>query len=276
MTEPNVSILILTKTEEKDLPGCLHSISWSDDIVVYDSFSTDSTGIIAESAGARFIQRKFDNWSSHQNWGLSNISFKNKWVLYLDADERLGGSSHQELLAIASSSDPSCVAYRLRRRDFLDGRHLKHVQISPWYIRLFVPRYIHYDRLVNPVTIVDGPVGTLSNSYLDHFPFSKGYSHWIERHNSYSTYEARQIITNSLTTRSSPVGAGLFASDVNIRRSSQKELFYSLPFRPLLKFFILYFLKRGFLDGAAGFKYAILQSIYEYFIVLKVDELKDN
>ncbi|HYQ73039.1 MAG TPA: glycosyltransferase, partial [Gammaproteobacteria bacterium] len=84
-----VSILILTKNEEKDLPGCLESVSWSDDIHVYDSFSTDRTVEIAERFGARVTKREFDNWAAHQNWGLQNIRFRYPWVFYIDADERI-------------------------------------------------------------------------------------------------------------------------------------------------------------------------------------------
>jgi hypothetical protein len=62
-------------------------------------------------------------------------------------------------------------------------------------MRLFKPNKMRYERMVNPISIADGPVGQLK-SYLDHFPFSKGLSHWIERHNSYSSFEAKQIIEN--------------------------------------------------------------------------------
>src|ERR1700690_1195768 len=84
-----VSILILTKNEEQDLPGCLESVRWSDDVHVFDSHSTDGTLEIARAAGASIVQRHFDNWSSHQNWALANISFRHPWVLYIDADERV-------------------------------------------------------------------------------------------------------------------------------------------------------------------------------------------
>jgi glycosyltransferase involved in cell wall biosynthesis len=61
-----ISALILTKNEEQDLSGCLESVRWSDDINVYDSYSTDRTLEIAETAEARVTQRHFDSWSSHQ------------------------------------------------------------------------------------------------------------------------------------------------------------------------------------------------------------------
>lgn len=267
-----ISILVLTKNEEKDLPGCLQSVSWSDDIHVYDSISDDGTVEIARSANATVTQRAFDNWAAHQNWGLHNIAFKYPWVFYIDADERMTPELIREVRKAVESPGES-VAFRIRRRDFFMGRWLKHVQTSPYYLRLFRPEKMRYERLVNPVSIPDGPVGQVSG-YLDHFPFSKGISHWVNRHNSYSTFEAQQIVNNRSNNEEFSLWKAFFESDFHNKRYHQKELFYRLPARPLIKFTLLYFLKRGFLDGRAGFTYSVLQSIYEYMIVLKSRELE--
>ncbi len=266
----NISILILTKNEQQDLPGCLQSVSWSDDVHVYDSMSTDNTLAIAQQFGATVTQRPFDNWAAHQNWGLKNIPFKHSWVFYIDADERMT----PELVlavqgAVASAKDE--VAYRVQRRDFFIGTWLKHVQTSSFYMRLFRPEKMRYERLVNPISIADGPVSDVTG-YLDHFPFSKGIGHWIDRHNGYSRFEAQQIVSNRQAGKGFSWAKAFTAKDFHERRYHQKELFYRLPFRPLVKFLLLYVGKRGFLDGRAGFAYAMLQSIYEYFIVLKVRE----
>lgn len=270
----NISIIVLTKNEEQDLPGCLRSVAWSDDIHVYDSMSTDATLQIAKNFGAKITQRPFDNWSSHQNWGLKNIEFKYDWVFYIDADERMTPELVEAVRAAVS--DPGdLVAFRLQRRDFFLGTWLKHVQTSPFYMRLFKPNNMRYERLVNPISIADGPVGELSG-YLDHFPFSKGMGHWINRHNSYSQFEAQQIVLNRNNGGGFSFSGALFSKDFHVRRYNQKELFYRLPFRPLIKFILLYVGKRGFLDGKAGFTYAMLQAIYEYFIVLKTREIEAN
>lgn len=269
-----VSVLILTKNEEKDLPGCLASVSWCDDIHVFDSVSTDRTVGIAHQAGATVTQHPFDNWAAHQNWGLANIPFKHPWVFYLDADERVTPELVRTVCA-AAANPGDCVAFRVQRRDFFLGRWLKHVQTSPFYLRLFRPEKMHYERLVNPVSLPQGPVGQISG-FLDHFPFSKGVSAWLSRHNSYSTFEAEQIFENRKNNRDfSPLRA-FTAKDFHERRFQQKELFYRLPARPLLKFLILYLGKRGFQDGNAGLTYAALQSIYEYMIVLKTRELETS
>lgn len=269
-----ISILILTRNEQRDLPGCLQSVAWSDDVHVYDSCSDDDTVSIAEAAGAKITSRPFDNWASHQNWGLANIRFKYPWVFYIDADERMTDELVVQVKQAVQNPGDN-VAFRIQRRDFFMGTWLKHVQTSPYYLRLFRPERMRYERLVNPVSIPDGPVTDISG-YLDHYPFSKGIAQWLTRHNSYSTLEARQINYDRRTQASFSLTKALVAKDFHERRYHQKELFYCLPARPLVKFALLYLAKCGFLDGHAGFTYAMLQSIYEYMIVLKTRELQIN
>ena len=266
-----ISVLILTKNEEQEIRGCLDSVAWSDDVHVLDSYSSDLTVDIARAKGAVVSQREFDNWSAHQNWALANISFRNDWVFYLDADERVTPELATNIRKAVSNPGDK-VAFRIRRRDFWGDRWLKHVQTSSYYLRLFLPEKMRYERLVNPVSVPLGPVGDV-DGFLDHYPFSKGMAHWLSRHNSYSSLEAEQILKNRVANHSFSLVQALFAKDVNTRRFHQKEFFYRVPARPLLKFVLLYFGKRGLLDGSAGFRYAVLQSIYEYMIVLKTKEL---
>lgn len=265
-----ISVLILTKNEERDLPACLDSVGWCDDVHVFDSFSTDRTIEIAFNRGARVTQRTFDDWSTHQNYALRNLPFKYPWVFYLDADERMTPALVES--ARQAVQNPEMAAFQVQRRDFFWGTWLKHVQVTPFYTRLFRPEKLLYERLVNPVSRVDGLTGMLCG-YLDHFPFSKGLQHWLERHNIYSTLEARQVLMNKVNHRPFSVRQALFAEDFAERRRHQKAAFYHLPARPLVKFLLLYIGRRGFQDGAPGFSYAVLQSFYEYMIVLKTKEL---
>jgi glycosyltransferase involved in cell wall biosynthesis len=267
-----VSVLILTKNEQQDLPGCLNSVTWSDDVHVFDSFSDDDTLDIAQKAGAKITQRKFDNWSEHQNWGLANISFKYPWVLYIDADERVSEGLLNALRAF-DFEKTNLVALEIQRRDFAwNGTWLKHAQISPFYVRLFRPEKMRYERLVNPVSKTDGPVGRISG-YLDHYPFSKGIRFWFQRHLGYADMEAIIRLDDIKGGTSYSLLKALFNKDFSIRRYHQKGLFYKLPGRPFIKFFYMVFIRCAFLDGRAGVTYATLQSIYEYFIVLKTREL---
>jgi glycosyltransferase involved in cell wall biosynthesis len=250
----------------------LKSVSWSDDIHVLDSCSTDRTVDIARAAGASIVQRRFDNWSSHQNWALANIPFRYRWVLYIDADERVTPELAVSVRK-AVENPGERIAFRIQRRDFWGDRWLKHVQTSTYYLRLFRPDKMRYERLVNPVSIPDGPVGELTG-YLNHFPFGKGMTHWLARHNDYSSLESQQIIRGRAVKRSVSLKRIFFSKDISERRFHQKELFYQMPGRPVLKFILLYFGKLGFLDGRAGLAYSALQSFYELMIVLKTREAR--
>jgi len=270
--EVMVSVLILTKNEEQDLPGCLDSVSWCDDIHVFDSYSDDNTIGIARRASAKVTQRQFDNWATHQNWGLANIPFKYDWVFYLDADERVSPGLKETILSLNADTNDA-VAYEIQRRDFAwNGAWLKNAQISPFYLRLFRHDKMRYERLVNPISIPGGPVKRLPG-YLDHFPFSKGFRAWWSRHLSYADMEAYMRIKDQDSNQSFSLKKAMLSKDFTERRYHQKGLFYKIPGRPFVKWLYMVFGRRAFLDGMTGITYATLQAIYEYFIVLKTKEL---
>lgn len=264
----NVSVLILTRNEEQDLPGCLASVSWSDDIHVLDSMSEDGTVSIAERANAKVTQRLFTGYASQRNAGMK-LPFCHPWVLVLDADERVGEGLVNEIDQFVRTAPESTAAARMRRRDIWWGRWLKHSQISPYFVRLVRPSRVQYEREINEVLTVDGDIADLAEPF-DHFPFSKGLDHWLNKHNSYSRMEADLIFSRSICKPS--WRTALFGKDFNLRRVHQKAIFYRLPARPLVKLIYMLVWRGGVLDGLPGIRYAILQSMYEYFIVLKVKE----
>lgn len=266
-----ISVLILTRNEEHDLPGCLASVAWSDDVHVLDSFSDDRTVELAERAGAFVHRRVFDDYAAQRNAGLA-LPFAHPWVLILDADERVPAPLADELRAFAARATDDVSAARMRRRDFLGATWLAHCQMSPWYIRLARPGRVRYERAVNEVLRVEGAIVDLREPF-DHFPFSKGIAHWLAKHNAYSSMEAALVLESRRGQVPFSPLAAFTARDFHVRRFHQKELFYRMPLRPLVKFAYLYVVRRGFLDGRAGLTYALLQSIYEYFIVLKTREL---
>jgi glycosyltransferase involved in cell wall biosynthesis len=267
-----ISVLILTRNEQNDLPGCLSSVSWSDDIHVFDSHSTDNTVEIAKAAGAHVHTRTFDDYATHRNAALATIPFKYPWVFLPDADERPTPELSREMQQIALAAPDQTSAFRVRRRDFLFDTWLKHAQISPFYIRLVRPERARYTRAINEVLEVEGPVAELSYP-LDHYPFSKGIARWVEKHNLYSSMEAELIVRSQGLQNPSLITA-LRDPDFHTRRLHQKAIFYRLPARPLLKWLYMVFLRGAILDGAAGLAYATLQAFYEYLIVLKTKELR--
>ncbi|MDR4463471.1 MAG: glycosyltransferase family 2 protein [Nitrospira sp.] len=267
----SLSILILTLNEERNLGDCLESVSWADDIVVLDSFSNDRTVKIAEEKGARVVQRRFDNWSAHQNWALEHIPFKFPWVFYLDADERMTDDLKEELLAIARDPIRKPVAYYCGRRNMFMGCWIKHAMPPGMIMRFFRPPSVRFQRLVNPVPVINGSHGYLTGMLI-HYNFSKGISEWIEKHNRYSQLEAQEGM--KLIHHREASEPGLLSTDPALRRRALKNLSFKLPWRPLIKFLYFYVWQHGWLDGKPGFTYCVLQAFYEYMIVLKMRELE--
>lgn len=270
----SISVLILTKNEALNLPRCLASLAWSDDIVVLDSGSTDDTVAIATAFGARVFHRSFDDEASQRRYSLQ-LPFKHRWVFNPDADEVVTESLRDEMLSAISADDGGEVAYQCRFRNMFLGRWIKRSSLYPtWVIRLFRPEHVSFERQINLRYVVSGKTGTLA-SHFEHYSFNNGLTAWFEKHNRYSSAEALESLES--LERSSVSWASLFdirPSKSRERRRALKELSFRMPFRPLLRFLYMYVWRGGFLDGVPGFHYCAMVSIYEYMIVLKMLETR--
>ena len=262
-----ISVLILTLNEEMNIGGCLDAVAWADDVLVLDSGSTDQTVDIAREKGARVMHRDFDDFASQRNYGLQEGNLQNEWVLHLDADERVTPALHQELLKQAEAARKD--AFRVPSKLIFQGQWLKHAGMYPTYQIRFGRRDALSFTQVGHGQRGDLPpdrLGTIDEPLL-HYAFSKGVADWFERHNRYSTDEAR----HALKTRTDDVDwAGLVSGDAQRRRRAVKDLSYRLPFRPLLRFLYVYVGRLGFLDGRAGFDYSVMLAVYEYMTALKM------
>ncbi|MBE9569157.1 MAG: glycosyltransferase family 2 protein [Proteobacteria bacterium] len=266
-----VSILLLTLNEEVNLPASLESIKWSDDIVVFDSHSTDRTVEIANMAGTKVVERIFDNYAAQRNAALNEVEYKHPWVLMVDADERVTPELRNEIEAVLSKEKSEITLYRIRRKDMFMGKWLRRSSGYPtWFGRLFKVGHVWIEREINEEYHTSGKIGYLQSHFI-HYPFNKGVAYWFERHNRYSSMEASSLIQElrvPLELRK------IFSSDPIIRRRILKQLAYRMPGRPFLAFCYLYLFRLGILDGRAGLTYCILRSIYEYMIDIKVKELQ--
>ena len=177
---------------------------------------------------------------------------------------------------MTSKPNNKVAAFRITRRDFFQDTHLYHTQLSKWFIRLIKPKYITYGRSINISTQVDGLVKNIGG-YIDHYPFKSGISFWIKRHNDYSSFEAKEFHKlKGSKINFKLIKSCFIASNFEVKRKSQKILFYKMPFRPFIKFIFTYLIRKGFLDGKAGFDYAMLQFFYEFMIVLKQKEKQED
>ena len=266
-----VSVLVLTYNEEDNLPRCLASVAWADDVLVVDSFSTDRTVEIARAHGARVLQRPFDTFADQRNFGVDQGELRHDWVLHLDADEVVPGPLRDEMLAIARVG--GYPAYRVASRMMFQGRWLRHAGMYPAYQVRFGQRDRLRFKQVGHGQREDLPadeVGTLRHD-LEHYSFSKGLHEWFAKHNRYSSDEAAEALRQSTGAVD---WAALAAPDPTRRRRALKTLAARMPMRPSLRFLYMYVVRRGFLDGRAGLTYCRLLSTYEAMTVAKERELR--
>ena len=266
-----VSVLILTLNEDINLADCLDSCAWSDDIVVFDSMSTDHTQEIARAKGARVVERAFDNYAAQRNAALTAVAYKHPWVLMVDADERIPQELAEEIAVAISRVDNDVALFRMRRKDFFMGKWLRRSSGYPsWFGRLVRVGHVRVEREVNEEYLTDGRIEHL-DAHLHHYPFNKGVTYWFERHNRYSSIEALAKVD----LQRHPVALWrIFSVDPIIRRRALKHCVYRLPLRPPIIFFYLYFVRLGLFDGRAGFYFSGMRALYELLIDLKAIEIR--
>ncbi|MFB2917794.1 MULTISPECIES: glycosyltransferase family 2 protein [Aerosakkonema] len=266
------SIYILTYNEEIDIAACIESAMLSDDVIVVDSISSDRTVEIASRYPVRIVQHAFESHGRQRTWMLQSVPAKHEWVYILEADERMTPELFQECLKATESQE--YIGYYAAERVMFLGRWIRRSTQYPRYqMRLFQKHkvwftdYGHTER-----EVCDGKTSFLKETY-PHYTNSKGLARWIEKHNRYSTDEARETLRQ--LEKGSVNWRDLFFGFSEVeRRRALKDLSLRLPLRPLLRFFYMYFLLGGFLDGHAGFAWCTLQAFYEYLILLKVWEMK--
>lgn len=271
----NIEVLILTYNEEQNLPHALASVrDWATKIWVVDSGSTDGTRAIAEAAGAQFIERPWLGYAQQKNWALDTLPIKADWIFILDADEAITPELRQEILAIAAqpADEVRASGYYINRLFYFLGKPIRHCGYFPSYnLRFFKRGRARYEqREVHEHMIVDGPTDRLNHLMLHED--RRGLEHLIAKHNRYSTLEARELARQrwlSAERETTPHERG-----IALRRWLKRHVLPRLPFSGVFRFFYMYVLRLGFLDGAAGLRFCTLLATYDRLISLKLAELR--
>lgn len=241
---PAITTTVITYNEEANIRRCLESVkSFSDEIVVVDSHSTDRTPEIARDCGARLIDRDWPGYGEQRQFALEQAS--NDWVLSLDADEVVTPGLAEEIRALDFRYD----GYQVARPVWYMGRWIKH---GVWYPG-YVTRLVHKDRArvtgesVHEALIVDGRTGRLRNDLL-HYSY-RDIDHHLDTINSFTTISA-----DEMAARGKRAGVA------------------RLALYPFMEFVRCYVWKRGFLDGYPGFQVALLHGYYAF---LKYSKLRE-
>ena len=267
-----ISIIILTKNEELDLPKCLESVAWSDDVHILDSGSVDRTTDIAYEYGAKVWHKPFESFGKQRNYALDYIDIKYNWLLFLDADEVVTEKFHNEIQKAIKEADNDVAGFYCCWKMMLEDRWLKHCDNFPkWQFRLMrkgMARFTDFGHGQKEGEVT-GRIDYIKEPYL-HYGFSKGWFYWIERHNKYSSQEAAARVASRLPLKN------IFARHASHRNPALKSWLSRVPGWPILRFIQAYFFNLGFLEGIPGFIYCTNMSYYEFLIQLKIRELKKS
>jgi glycosyltransferase involved in cell wall biosynthesis len=270
-----VTVIVPIKNEEKNLANCLSLLGSFEDIWVVDSGSTDSSCSIAKKYGASVLQFEWQGgFPKKRNWVLMNHSFSTDWVLFLDADEAVTPEFVEELATAIQSPDK--VGFWLNYTNYFMGRDLKHGvpqrklalfrKDAGFYERIEDPGWSQLDMEIHEHPILTGAVGEIHQK-IDHRDF-RGVEQFISRHNSYSSWEANRY---GLLLRAGAAGWAALTK----RQKFKYRVIRNIGFAPLY-FFITYVFKFGFLDGVAGFDYALFKMAYFQNIRLKMIEIESG
>lgn len=241
---PKISVTVITFNEEANLPACLDSVRWVDEIVIVDSGSSDGTIEIAKKYTDKVLYHDWPGYAAQKNWAIEQAA--NDWILSLDADEIVPASLKEEIQDVLGSGSP-CPGYYIPRKNFFLGRWIRYGGWYPDYtVRLFDKRKGRFSaREVHEAVHVTGNSGYLLTP-MEHYTY-KTLSDYQERVARYASLSALEM-----------------------KREGKSFHRLDLWARPVWTFLRMYLLQQGFRDGVYGL---LLAGFYGYYTFLKYAKL---
>ncbi|MFK8060649.1 MAG: glycosyltransferase family 2 protein [Polaribacter sp.] len=244
-----ITAIIPTLNEETHIEEAIKSVSFADEIIVIDSYSTDKTLALAEKHSVKIIKRKFDDFSSQKNFAINKA--KNPWIYILDADERVTPEVKKEILeAVKNPKDK--VGFFVRRSFYFAGKNINYGGCQrDKVVRLFLKEHCKYKGVVHETIITEGNLGFFKHK-IEHYSY-KNYDHYISKMNHYGALRGKQYF-----------------------EAGKKVNLFHILIKPPARFFIHYFIRLGFLDGFPGYIFAKAQAYGVYVRYIKLWLLNRN
>jgi glycosyltransferase involved in cell wall biosynthesis len=276
-----VSVIILTYNEEANIPSCIESVrDLTDDIFIVDSYSTDNTLEVARQYTDKIYQNTWVHFAHQRNWAMENLPISHEWVLFLDADERLTEELRHEIEGVISTSEN--YGFYIKRHFYFLKRWIKHGgNQSDYILRLIRKDHAHVTQKgAWEYFVVQGNLGYLKNPILHED--QKGLTFWIDKHNNYSSIEAKELHNYNLrNVNKRNKNEQPDKRSTHIERQTKiwlrENIWIRLPLfiRPFFYFMYRYIFKLGFLDGKEGFIYCFLHGLwYPLLVDAKYLEIK--
>ena len=271
MTRPSLTAIILTYNEEKHLQRSIDSLKEiCERIIIVDSFSTDKTKEIAFFNEVDFFQNNFVNQANQINWALENIQINTNWIIRVDSDEYLTEELQKNIKKSLKDIDKDISAIRVKRLMYFLGKPLKKGGMYPiWHLRIWrANQAICEQRWMDErMVIKSGKISNIEGDLVDH-NLNK-LTWWTQKHNNYATREAIDILDKLYKFSTQKEETSNFFGKSEERRRWLKLQYLKLPLfvRPILFWFIRYFIQGGFLEGKRGFIWNALQCGWYRFLV---------
>jgi glycosyltransferase involved in cell wall biosynthesis len=239
-----LTVIVPTFNEERHVAACLESVRWADEIIVVDSFSTDRTLEIAKPLATRVLSHAYANSAAQKNWTIPQAA--HRWVLIVDADERLSPALASEIRGLMEAGPP-CDGYVVRRVNHFHGKAIRH---GGWgrdrVLRLFNRDKGRYqDKNVHAEVEIDGRVAELAHPLL-HDTF-RGFGDYLKKIDRYTRWGAEDL-----------------------KRRGRRASVADLLVRPAWRFLKRYLLQAGILDGVEGL---LISGLDTYSVFLKYARL---
>jgi hypothetical protein len=248
MKEKNpLSVAIIVKNEAQNLPACLESVRFAEQIVVVDSGSTDGTAEIARKFGCQVYNERWRGFGAQKQFAIDQCT--HPWVLLLDADERIPAVTASVIKDMVDSDSEETAGYSFPRKNFFQGRWIKHLWGKDRVVRLFRKNLGRMtDKRVHEAVEVNGRVEALGVP-LEHYTESS-LSKLLVKMDHYTTLGAQEAF-----------------------EEGKRASVWTAVFLAFFAFLQSYFLKKGFLDGVQGLTLSVAESVSKFFKYAKLSEL---
>ncbi|MBU0619376.1 glycosyltransferase family 2 protein [Patescibacteria group bacterium] len=245
-----ISAIVLTKNEAENIKVCLKNLSWCDELIVIDNYSTDKTTVMAKQLGAKVWQHHLNqDFSQQRNFGLEKAS--HQWVFFVDADETVSPALKKEVLQLIKS-ESEIQGFYLKRQDFFLGKRLCFGETAAVkLLRLARKNAGQWQRPVHEIWQIKGRTGQLKNPLLHQRQLTV--AQFLTRINNYSSIRAKELYNQSV-----------------------KASWLTILAYPVGKFCQNYFFRLGLLDGQVGFMMALMMSIHSFLVRAKLYLLWQN
>jgi glycosyltransferase involved in cell wall biosynthesis len=249
MTAP-LTVIIPTLNEADQIADCIRGVTWANEIIVADAGSHDATAERARAAGATVLTGAWPTIAAQRNAAIA--AARNEWVLALDADERVGAELARAITAVVADGPGGArhAAYAARRRNVYLGRTIRFGGWgSDWVVRLFKRGQRFVERRVHEHLERQSDLGRLPG-YLEHVPY-RDLAHHLEKLDRYATWAARDLADRG-------------------RRARLTDL----VLRPPVRFFRMYVLQLGILDGWHGAVLCVMAAMSVFLKYARLWELQ--